>query len=142
MYSKEEAKKLRQDFWISFGKSFPRKWILYNTKIKDFSFKFHFDKSQAMVSMDIENKNLEKRIELWDKLTSLKSVLETDYIANVTYQEYVYLDNQRDISRLYISIDGVSIHNKNTWQETMIFLNETMLKFEAFFYDFEDMLID
>ncbi|HQC07300.1 MAG TPA: DUF4268 domain-containing protein, partial [Kaistella chaponensis] len=30
MFSKEEAQKYRQEFWIAFGKSFPRKWILYH----------------------------------------------------------------------------------------------------------------
>ena len=38
MFSKNESKKLRENFWISFGKSYPTKWILHNTKIKDFSF--------------------------------------------------------------------------------------------------------
>jgi len=40
MFSKEEAAQLRKDFWIAFGKSFPRKWLKYNTQIKGFSFNF------------------------------------------------------------------------------------------------------
>lgn len=140
MFSKEESKKLRQDFWISFGKSYPKKWILYDTKIKDFSLKFHFDTSKAMVSIDIESKDLENRIELWEKLISLKSVLQDNYIPNITFKEYTYLQNQTEISRVYIEKENVSINNKNTWQETMIFLNKNMIQFEAFFRDFEDML--
>jgi hypothetical protein len=38
----------------AFGKSFPRKWILYNTKIKDMAFKFSADNKKAEVSLDIE----------------------------------------------------------------------------------------
>tara|TARA_R110000868_G_scaffold374303_1_gene638719 strand:- start:733 stop:1161 length:429 start_codon:yes stop_codon:yes gene_type:complete len=142
MFSKNEAKQLRQDFWIAFGKSYPNKWILYNTKIKDFSFKFHFDTSKAMVSLDIENKNLEKRIELWEKIIALKTVLIANYLSNVLFEEYVFLENQTEISRVYIQLDNVSIHNKNTWQETMIFLNKNMIQFEAFFRDFEDVFLD
>tara|TARA_R110002051_G_scaffold185003_1_gene254249 strand:- start:1787 stop:2215 length:429 start_codon:yes stop_codon:yes gene_type:complete len=142
MFSKDEAKQLRQDFWIAFGKSYPRKWILYDTKIKDFSLKFHFDTTMAMVSMDIENKDLEKRIELWEKLISLQSVLKKEYVPNVIFEEYTFLENQIEISRIYIKKERVSIHNKNTWQETMVFLNEYMKKFEAFFIDFEDILVD
>lgn len=142
MFSKDEAKQLRQDFWIAFGKSFPRKWILYDTKIKDFSLKFHFDTTMAMVSMDIENKDLEKRIALWEKLISLKSELESDYVPGVVFEEYTFLDNQREISRIYIKKENVSIHNKKTWQETMLFLEEHMQKFEAFFKDFEGILVD
>jgi hypothetical protein len=55
MFSKEEATQLRKEFWTSFGKSFPRKWLLYNTKIKGFTFKFVADKKKAMVCLDIEN---------------------------------------------------------------------------------------
>ena len=53
MFSKEESRLLRQEFWISFGKSFPRKWILYNTKLKGFNFKFHFDNKNALVALDL-----------------------------------------------------------------------------------------
>ena len=49
MYSKEEAAKLRQEFWISFGKSFPYKWTLYKTGVKNLSFRFYFDTKKAMV---------------------------------------------------------------------------------------------
>jgi len=139
MFSKSEAKQLRQEFWIAFEKSFPRKWILYDTKIKDFSFKFHFDANKAMVSLDIENKNLEKRFELWKKLNSLKVVLTENYLPKIQFEEYTYLENKTEISRIYVLKEKVSIHNKNTWQETMVFLQENMVKFETFFNDFEDI---
>ncbi|WP_405267147.1 DUF4268 domain-containing protein [Cellulophaga sp. Ld12] len=142
MFSKSESKKLREDFWISFGKSYPTKWILYNTKIKDFSFKFYFDTSKAMVTLDIESKDLEKRINLWEKVISLKSVLVDDYLPTAQFEEYTFLENQTEISRIYVRLDQVSIHNKNTWQQTMIFMNEHMKKFEAFFNDFEAVFID
>lgn len=142
MFSKEEAKKLRQDFWIAFGKSFPRKWILYNTKVKGLYFKFYFDKKKAGVALDIEHTDLEKRIELWEKLSSLKTILKNDYIPDAIYNDYFVLANQKEISRIYIELEGVSIHNKNTWQETMEFLNTNMQKFETFFTDYEDILVD
>ncbi|ADV49883.1 DUF4268 domain-containing protein [Cellulophaga sp. E16_2] len=142
MFSKSESKKLREDFWISFGKSYPTKWILYHTKIKDFSFKFHFDTTHAMVSLDIENKNLEKRIALWEKIISLKSVLLENYISELQFEEYTFLENHTEISRIYINLEHVSIHNKNTWQQTMLFFNENMHKFEEFFRDFETVFSD
>jgi hypothetical protein len=46
MFSKQEAQQLKKEFWTAFGKSFPRKWILYDTKIKDMSFKFYADKKK------------------------------------------------------------------------------------------------
>lgn len=140
MFGKEESKKLREEFWIAFGRSFPRKWILYNTKIKDFSFKFHFDTKKALVSLDVEPQELERRIELWEKLLSLKSVLLDDYLPNAIFEDYFVLDNQKEISRIYVKKDNVSIHNKNTWQETMEFLKGNMIRFEAFFENYQDIL--
>ncbi len=140
MFSKEESRKIRQEFWTSFGKSFPKKWLLYNTKIKDMSFKFSFDRKKAFVSLDIEDDRLEKRIELWEKVISLKTILTRDYIKDLEFDDSFILDNGKEISRVYIELNNVSIHNKNTWQETMEFFNENMTFFEAFFWEYQDFL--
>ena len=140
MYKKEEAKQLREEFWLSFGKSFPRKWVLYDTKIKGLSLKFHFDKTKAMVSLDIELHDLGRRIELWDKLVSLRTILTNDYLPEALFEDSYILTNQKEVSRLYIQKNEVSIHNKHTWQETMVFLNTNMLHLEKFFLDFEGTL--
>jgi len=142
MFSKEESRILRHEFWTSFGKSFPRKWILYDTKIKGFSFKFHFDTKKALVSLDLED-DLENRIKYWDKLQALKSIIKENYLPDAIFEECYILENYKEISRIYLPLNKkVSIHNKNTWQEVMLFLNEHMALFEAFFNDYKDFLED
>ena len=140
MFSKEESKRLRQEFWISFGKSFPRKWILYDTKIKGLALKFHFEMKKAMVSLDIDHSDLAVRMELWDKLLSVGSLLKNDYLPEVIFNDSLILDNGKEISRAYVALNNVSIHNKNTWRETMEFLNDNMLLFEAFFIDYKEII--
>lgn len=140
MFSKEESRQLRETFWISFGKSFPRKWILYNTKIKGLSFKFYFDTKKALVALDLED-NLENRINCWEKLVALKSILHSDFLSDAIYEEEFYLDNGKDISRIYVPLnEKVSIHNKNTWQSVMEFFNQTMTLFETFFEEYKDII--
>lgn len=95
-----------------------------------------------MVSMDLENRNLEKRIELWEKLIALRSILETDYLPNIQFDASAILDNGKEISRIWVKKEDVSIHNKNTWQETMLFLKDNMIQFEAFFEEYKDILQD
>ncbi len=140
MFSKEASKKLRQEFWTSFGKSFPRKWTLYNTRIKGLSLKFHFDTRQAIVALDIEDHDLENRIQLWEKLLSLKAILIQNYLSDVVFEEVYFLENNKEISRIYVFMKGVSIHNKDTWQQTMEFLKEKMALMEAFFEEYKDYL--
>src|SRR6056300_979643 len=119
MFSKEESRLLRQEFWTSFGKSFPRKWILYNTKLKGFSFKFHFDTKRALVALDLED-DLEHRITYWEKLLALKSILKDEYLPEAIFEEEYFLDNSKEISRIYVLLEQkVSIHNKNTWRDVM-----------------------
>lgn len=139
MFSKEDSRKLREEFWIAFGKSFPNKWTLYKTKVKGLSFKFHFDLKMAMVSIDVDS-DLEQRVKVWDKLVALKSILVDEYLPEAIYEDFFILDNQKDISRIYIQINNVSIHNKNSWRETMEFLNQSMLKIETFYEEYKDII--
>ncbi|WAC02283.1 DUF4268 domain-containing protein [Lacinutrix neustonica] len=140
MFSQEESKQLKQEFWTSFGKSFPRKWLLYHTKIKGFSFKFQFDNKQAAVVLDLED-DLENRITYWEKLQSLETILKTDFLPDAIFEEAYFLENGKEISRVSVVLDQkVSIHNKNTWQDVMLFFNEHMALFEAFFYEYEDFI--
>jgi hypothetical protein len=139
MFSKEDSRKLREEFWIAFGKSFPNKWVLYKTKIKGLSFKFHFDLRIAMVSIDVDT-DFEQRIRVWDKLVALKSILLEEYLAEAVYEDFFLLENKKEISRIYVELNNVSIHNKNTWRETMEFLNQSMLKIEIFFEEYKDII--
>lgn len=140
MFSKEESRKLREEFWISFGKSFPRKWILYDTRLKGLSFKFHFETKLALVALDLED-DLENRIKFWDKLQSLKVILTDDYLPDAIFEEEYYLENGKEISRIYVKLNQrVSIHNKNCWKEVMEFFIEKMTLFEAFFEDYKDFI--
>lgn len=140
MFSKEESRKLREEFWVSFGKSFPRKWILYDTKIKGFSFKFHFDSNIALVALDLED-DLENRINYWEKLQSLKSIIVDDFLPEAIFEEAYLLVNGKEISRIYVPFkQNVSIHDKNSWRDVMVFFNETMEHFEVFFEAYKDFL--
>ena len=137
MFSREESAKMRQEFWTSFGKSFPRKWILYQTKIKGLSFKFNFDTKKAMVLMEIEG-SLEHRIKYFEKMQSLQDILERDFLPNVVYAESYELENGKEVSCIFVEKKGVCIHNRETWQKAMLFPNENMIKMEDFWGEYED----
>ena len=142
MYSKEEALQIKKDFWISFATEYPKKWLLYNTKIKDFSFKFYADNKKAIVSLDIESKNFENRIIYFQKIESLQTILKEEYLPNILLNQNFQLDNGKIISRIWVELDGVSINNKTTWPIIFDFLSKNMELFEVFFYEYEDYIKD
>ncbi len=140
MFSKEEAAQLRKEFWTSFGKSFPRKWLLYNTKIKGFSFKFVGERKKAMVCLDIENPDELVNLLYYDQMLSLKTLLETE-IPEVIFDDAYVLESGKEIHRIYVPFDKkFSIYNKNSWRGCFEFYYETMEKFELFFYEYEDVI--
>ena len=140
MFSKEEAALLRKEFWTSFGKSFPRKWLLYNSKIKGFSFKFLADRKKAAVCLDIENPDALTNLLYYDQMLSLKTLLETE-IPEVIFNAEYELESGKIIHRIYVPFEGnFSIHNKNTWRACFEFYVETMSKFELFFYEYEAII--
>ena len=141
MFSKEESAQLRKEFWTSFGKSFPRKWLLYNTKIKGFAFKFQADRKKASVCLDFEHLDEVANELLYDQLLSLKTILETEYLPEVIYHDNFELDNRKIIRRIYVPFDKkFSIHNKDTWRDCFEFYVENMNQFELFFYEYEDFI--
>ena len=140
MFSKEEASQLRKLFWTSFGKSFPRKWLLYNTKIKGFAFKFVADRKKAMVCLDFEHPEDIANELLFDQLISLKRLLEAE-IPEVIFDDDYLLESGKIIRRIYVPFDKkFSIYNKNTWRDCFEFFVETMSEFELFFYEYEDFI--
>lgn len=142
MYSREETQRLKHEFWVSFAEKYPRKWLLYDTKIKDFSFKFFVDNRKAQVMIDIEHRNADKRIAYFEKLESLKRILEEDYIADLVFEKNFYLENGKTISRVWVEKLGVSVSNRKYWDEIFDFFNEKMSAFELFFYEYGDYIKD
>ena len=118
------------------------KWLLYNTKIKDVTFKFYVDNKKAQVLLDIEPKDEEKRKIYYEKVESLKTILLEDYLDDVIFERNFYLETGKVISRVWVEKTGISINNKNTWPEVFDFFAEKMDAFERFFYENEDYIKD
>ncbi|TDP57446.1 DUF4268 domain-containing protein [Flavobacterium dankookense] len=142
MYSKEEALRIKKDFWIAFAEAYPRKWMLYDTKIKDVTFKFFIDNKKAQVLLDIEPKDEEKRKIYFEKIESLKTILLEEYLPDAILERNYYLESGKVISRIWVEKTGVSLNNKSNWQSIFDFFNETMSQFEYFFYEHQDYIKD
>ncbi len=141
MYSKQEAAKIRRDFWVSYAKSFPRKWTLYNTKIKDFGFKFVADRKKAEVTLNIETSNQEQRELLYAQVLTLKKIIETEFLAEIIFEKNHVLENGKTISKIYVPLPAkFSIHNKDTWKTCYQFYNTTMHQFELFWEEYQDYI--
>lgn len=149
MFSKEEAKKLREDFWEQFNdlsaarrtrKRQPGNWMLDQTGIKALNLRFHVDRKVAQVGIDLETRNMDKRIELYEKMESLKKLLEEAMKSPLNWELEYIRENGKSVSRIYLQKDGVDIYDRDTWSGAHQFMYDNMMKLEGFYREYRDYL--
>lgn len=142
MFSKTETQNIKREFWIEFANTYPRKWLLYDTKIKGFSFKFYVDNKKAQVLIDIEPKDEEKRKIYFEKIESLKQIIIDDYIKDIILERNYHLETGKIISRIWVEKTGISVMNKNTWPQIFDFFYKNMNALEMFLYEYKEYIED
>ncbi len=142
MYSKEQIQELKREFWSSFAEKHPRKWLLYQTKIKDFSFKFYTDNKKIEVLLALEQRDQDVRKIYLQKIESLRTILKEEFLPDLIFDEFHVLENGKTISKIWVEKININYHNKNNWDEIFDFFYEKMDAFERFFYEYEDYIRD
>jgi len=142
MYSKEENQRLKREFWIAFAEKYPRKWVLYDTKIKDFSFKFYVENTKAQVLIDIEHRNEDKRLQYFEKMEAFQSILEAEYISGLVFEKNFTLDSGKTISRIWVEQSQVSVSNRKYWDVIFDFFFEKMDALEMFYLEYDAIIKD
>ena len=78
MYSKDELKSLKIEFWESFAaycevqpylKGRKKIWTLYNTKVKGVELKFDANRKGAYVILEVNHRSEDERLEMFERLT-------------------------------------------------------------------------
>jgi hypothetical protein len=142
MYSKEEAKNVRQQFWTMFGKRYDRKWLLYDTKLKDINLKFSFEDRRALVSIDINHDDAIFRAYYYEKLISLKNIIKEEVSEELIFEENYILESGKTISRVFVMYEGVKIQKQTDWPEVYEFFYTYMDRLELFFREYKDFIDD
>jgi hypothetical protein len=149
MYTITEKKRIRQEFWEEFKiysnkrrlkLGNPGKWIMNDTNIKQLKLKFHCDEKVAFAGIEIDTRNLNKRIELFDKLEKLKKVLEEAIDTNLEWILEVPVSKNRTVSRIISTQQNVNIYNKKCWSEVHKYLFDIMYPLERVFLEYKDYL--
>ncbi len=87
MYSKEELKQIRTDFWNQFKVRMQKvrssngrrmNWLSYPSEVKDIYIRVDADGKGARLTFDIQGKDAGVRQILWEQLYELKAVLEAE----------------------------------------------------------------
>jgi hypothetical protein len=149
VYSKEEKKKIKRDFWEGFrtystprrrklGK--PKQWVLQNTGIKAIDLKFDIDTKQASVGLDVVSKSNSTRELYWNKLLGLKNILNKEFKEELVWEKAHRLDRGKEIVRISAIKKKVNIYENDCWFGVYAFFFDHMIKFESFFEEYKEII--
>jgi hypothetical protein len=152
MYSKEEAKKIRLQFWEQFGKRCEihpllrerkKKWMLHRTKIPGVALRFEADRFNAKVILELSHRNEDKRLKTFEILQNYKVVLEDGFPDGLIWEFFHEReDSGQEVARIYVILPKVNLFRQNQWPDIFNFFIENMARLEENFLQIRDILKD
>jgi hypothetical protein len=148
MYSKSEAKALKQEFWTTFGKWSLQKrksrgkgrWLLNKTGVKGFRFKFETGRKTICVCLEIIDNDAIIREIRYEKLLQLKELFDEAMNNELIWEQEHFITPEKSIVRVFVKKEGLTPNNKNHWPEIFSFFYEKMNTFEEVFLEYKELL--
>lgn len=141
MYDKQEASRLRRNFWTSFGQYMrplpgaegqPVNWLNYKTGIRHLYFRMDANQHQASIAIELRHPDALEREELFNKLTELKSIFNETTGNEWTWELYATDDDGREVSRIRSILNNVNVFNTADWPAIISFLKPGILGLDKF----------
>ncbi|MGB6083565.1 DUF4268 domain-containing protein [Moheibacter sp.] len=141
MYSKEEAFQIRKKFWTSFGRYMKLQssasgeevnWINYKTGIKELYFKTDVDNKSARIAIEISLKDREMQELMFEQFEEYLPLFESTVGEDWIWFRSFYDENGKEISKIELRLEKVSIFREENWSEIIGFFKENLLKLDEF----------
>ena len=149
MYSKDELKNLKLEFWESFAafcevqpylRGRKKTWVLYDTKVKGVELKFDATREGAFVILEVNHRSEEARLEMFERLTWYKDTLEMDFPEGLTWDICFVRDTRKQVARIYTAKSGIDFHRRQDWGEFFSFMASQMYLLERNFMSIAEYL--
>lgn len=149
MYSKDELKNLKLEFWESFAaycevqpylRGRKKIWTLYNTKVKGVELKFDATRNGAYVILEVNHRSEELRLEMFERLSWYKDMLEQDFPQGLTWDICFVRETGKEVARIYTVKEGIDFHCRQDWGDFFVFMASQMYLLERNFMSIAEYL--
>lgn len=153
MFSKEENKQIKVDFYTALGVRMKRhialsgekiKWVNYKTGIKGLAFKMEIDKRIARLFVEIKHSDTDIQDLVYQQFEEYKVVLEQAMPSDTIWFSEDYNILGEKIAKIEWQQEAVSIYKKDTWGTAFDFYEAHWLTLDDFWADikpiFEDLV--
>lgn len=140
MYSKEEAKLLKQDFWEGFDRytkfyskkvGNPIQWLFYKTGIKGLELKFDITKKLIQVILEVNPKSENRRFDIYLELNKYKAIIENEFEEGLIWEDDFIKDEGVVVSRVLTENNEFNFHNKDHWPDIYKFMAKNMYQLQC-----------
>ena len=144
MYSKEEASKLRQQFWITFGKymkpipsaeGLPINWVNYKTGLKHVFFRMDATQKDAIISIDLTHPDDETRKLYFEQFQAFKLLFIEAIGEEWVWEPDLVNEHSISFSRISKTLKEVNIFNQAHWPVLISFLKPRIIALDQFWVD-------
>lgn len=151
MLSKEAQKEFNQEFWNVFRKRMREhkssngrgiNWLNYPSDVKSIFIRMHVDKKTTALNFDVQFKDPDILAIVWEQLHEMRKLMETTMEMEGQWLEHNYLSNGQQYYRIQWSIDNLNYHKPEDREEIYSFLETTLLKFDEFYQEFKEIVIN
>jgi len=149
MYSKDEAKLLRKEFWIVFARRCEivpelrhkkKKWVLYDTGLSGIDLKFEVSRTEALVMIEINSRQESRRLEIFETLQKYQKFLEEGFAQPLEWDICFVRESGQEVCRIFTSLPNVDFHRQNQWPDIFNFMIDNMLLLENNLMEIKDVL--
>ena len=151
MFTREEASRIRQEFWTTFGKymspvpsaeGMKINWINYHTRIKDLYFRMDAGQHGAAIYISIEHRDLDIQQYYFEQFLQFKNILHSTLEEEWDWQLHATAAD-RVISKISKTLPDCSILNRDHWPELISFFKPRIIALDSFWenarYSFESL---
>ena len=143
MYSREEAAKIKQEFWTAFGKYMQPvpcatgekiNWVNYKTGIKGIQIRKNAEQKQAFIAIEIRTDEALRK-KYFEVFKMNKELFSNDWDW---YSDGID-EHGRKFSYIIAEKNGFNIFNKENWPELISFFKEKMIMLDSFWAEQKDI---
>lgn len=140
MFSREEASRIRHEFWTTFGRymspilsaeGLKTNWVNYHTRLKDVYFRMDAGKKSAMISISLEHNDPELQQLYFEQFLEMKDMLHATLGEEWEWQLHAQVDG-KIITRIFKILPEVSVFNKEDWPDLISFFKPRIIALDSF----------
>ncbi len=148
MYSRQEASRIRKEFWTRLGQylapipgaeGLKINWLNYKTGYKGLYFRMDADQKKVSISIEMDHGDPDLRQLFFEQFLELKSVLHSTLEEEWDWQPDATNEFGKSISRIGKTIPGVNIFEEKKWPQMIGFLKPRIIALDEFWSMAKDL---